>query len=613
MEAGVGAGIGVPVPMATILRKKEWNDACWIRPERLEVGGGGPQQPLLPQVVGHVWWEKDAERMNLHGTSGPGRWPLLQAPGGPLQEAVVFDRRGPPGAVRRLTMEELWRLQGRTLQQLKEKKAISEDEERWAKEGARATGVHTAASLLSVGGFLVVHHMEEQAKKAGMCRDDEGAEALAQLLQWLRRWRKKDYERAGEDRYAGGQVWRWAEAWWQEQLEESSDEERYAGGRRKKTQEVLEAVAAKTVSLGREVAPFCGEVRERIDEWLEDHMSGDKATATEKAYGSMWQKWKAWCGRQGWPSPYLNHKEDSLENENKILGFMGYLGWLGSSSATLKQALFAIKDAHKKGGAGDPTSGMHRLWILTNAMDRQAVQRPRRLGVTPGMLVWIGKKMIEPLEAERTTPAWADCVVVVAALTTAWFFMLRAREFSDSGGVDEESVVRGCDLKFSKEGELAPGGGADEVTLQFRKTKADQLAFGESKTLKATGKRFLCPVEALERMRGTWPQRFSATSGEGKRPLFRWASGAVLKRTEVQLLLQRAAQGVGLPPERFLSHSLRIGGATALYQATADIELVKRMGRWSSSTVQRYLHDGGSTIPRISHQMAALESNVHYT
>lgn len=27
-----------------------------------------------------------------------------------------------------------------------------------------------------------------------------------------------------------------------------------------------------------------------------------------------------------------------------------------------------------------------------------------------------------------------------------------------------------------------------------------------------------------------------------------------------------------------MSHSLRIGGATALYQATADIELVKRIG-----------------------------------
>ena len=76
--------VGVPVPMATVLRKKDWNDRCWIRPERLEVGGGGPQQPLLPQVVGHIWWEKNAERKNLHGTSGPGRWPMLQAPGGPL-------------------------------------------------------------------------------------------------------------------------------------------------------------------------------------------------------------------------------------------------------------------------------------------------------------------------------------------------------------------------------------------------------------------------------------------------------------------------------------------------------------------------------------------------
>lgn len=537
---------------------------------------------------------------------------MLEAPGGPLQEMVVFDRRGPPRAVRQLSMEELWRLQGRTGQQLKEQKGTGGDEAYWAKEGARATGLHTATSLLSMGGFLVVHQMEERAKKAGMSRDSDGAEALAQLLQWLRRWRKKDFERAEDDRYAGGQVWRWAEAWWQEQLEESEDD-RHAGGRRKKVQDVMDAVAAKTVKMSRVVTPFCGEVKERVEEWLEDHMAGDKAAATEKAYGSMWQKWKAWCGRQGWQSPFLNHKEDALENENKILGFLGYLGWLGSSSATLKQALFAIKDAHKKGGAGDPTSGMHRLWILTNAMDRQAVRRPRRLGVTPGMLVWIGKKMIEPLENEKGTPSWADCVVVVAALTTAWFFMLRAREFSDSGGVDEESVVSGCDLRFSKDGELAGEGEANEVTLQFRKTKADQLAFGESKTLKATERRFLCPVEALERMRLTWPRRFNAANQEGLRPLFRWSSGAVLKRTEVQLLLQRAAQGVGLPPERFLSHSLRIGGATALYQATADVELVKRMGRWSSSAVQRYLHDGGSTIPRVSQQMAALETNVHYT
>ncbi len=62
-----------------------------------------------------------------------------------------------------------------------------------------------------------------------------------------------------------------------------------------------------------------------------------------------------------------------------------------------------------------------------------------------------------------------------------------------------------------------------------------------------------------------------------------------------------------------MSHSLRIGGATALYQSTGEIELVKRMGRWNSAAVQRYLHDGGETLPKVSQKMASLPSNVHYT
>lgn len=125
--------VGVPVPMGTLLRKKEWNDACWLRPARMELCGGFPHQPLLPQVVGHMWWSEDAERKNLHGMAGPGRWPLLEAPGGPLQDAVVFDRRGPPGAVRQLSMEEIWKLQGRTGHQWKEKKVEKDDEELWAR------------------------------------------------------------------------------------------------------------------------------------------------------------------------------------------------------------------------------------------------------------------------------------------------------------------------------------------------------------------------------------------------------------------------------------------------------------------------------------------------
>lgn len=51
---------------------------------------------------------------------------------------------------------------------------------------------------------------------------------------------------------------------------------------------------------------------------------------------------------------------------------------------------------------------------------------------------------------------------------------------------------------------------------------------------------------------------FLKDHSEGILPLFRWAAGPVVKRLEIQQLLQRAAAGVGLPPDRFLTHSLRI-------------------------------------------------------
>ena len=371
-------------------------------------------------------------------------------------------------------------------------------------------------------------------------------------------------------------------------LEESEDEAEdwRAGGRRKKADpsEVAEKVSKQFVTaVGLQVRPFHGEVKERIDEWLEENMCGDKAPATEKAYANAWTKWQAWARRQGWLSEYLDRNQDVVERENRLLGYVGYLGWLGASANTIRQSLFAIKTAHKRVGAGDVTEGMHRIWILLGGLDRRSTTRkPRRLGVTQEMLEWLGEELVGTFGGERSGPTYADSVMVFTALSTAWFFMLRAKEFGESNGVDMEMVVRGQDFRFSKNGRPAAEE-AEEVTLTFRKTKVDQLAFGDAKTLKSTGRRYLCPVEALVRMRRIWPNRFQKGHGESCLPLFRWASGSVLKRLEVQHLLQKAAEGVGLQGDRYMAHSLRIGGATALYQATGDISALED-GRHRQST-----------------------------
>ena len=317
------------------------------------------------------------------------------------------------------------------------------------------------------------------------------------------------------------------------------------------------------------------------------------------------RKWRAWARRQGWRAEFLDKAFPAEDNEEKLLGFLGYLGWLGSSAATLKQAVFAIKDGRKRFGKGDPAERMWRLWMLLSALEKRSPKKARRLGVTPEMLKWI-KGFLRDDRSDGG--AGLDCAMLYAALTTAWFFMLRAKEYCNSG-VDYFMITRGCDIKFvlDVEGKKVLG-----VTLQFRKTKTDQEAFGSCKTMYLSGVEDLCVVCALLHLQAMAPQRFH-TGSEALQPLFRWANGQVLKREQVQNVLQKAAKACGLPSERFMSHSLRIGGASALFQSTGEIELVKRTGRWSSSAVQRYLHDGEIALRETASKMAKVEQRVHYT
>ena len=53
------------------------------------------------------------------------------------------------------------------------------------------------------------------------------------------------------------------------------------------------------------------------------------------------------------------------------------------------------------------------------------------------------------------------------------------------------------------------------------------------------------------------------------------------------------------------SHSLRIGGATALYNYFKDIELVKRFGRWRSGAFHVYLWEGNDLTRGVAKAMSA--------
>ena len=296
-EAGVVRS-AVATPLGAILERKAWSEElAWKVPMKLEVTAGAPRDPLLPHVAAHYWEEPDRRR-NAHGLTGPGKWPLRSKDEAEYEELVLYDRCGPPGAVRRLSGEEVWLCQGRTHEEWNEmlaKKGWSE--KRLYEEGCRATGIQTAQSLLTTASLVMeVVRDAEESKRAGAIRDGPQDESLARLLLWLRRWKRGEFGREG--RRAGGvqleAVWFWGETLWCDALDDLYDffvlEERSAGGRRKK-ESAEERLGQASVYGQPCIQPFDGDVKGRVEDWLETNMTGTRRRALRRPMPA--------CGRGG--------------------------------------------------------------------------------------------------------------------------------------------------------------------------------------------------------------------------------------------------------------------------------------------------------------------------
>ena len=83
-----------------------------------------------------------------------------------------------------------------------------------------------------------------------------------------------------------------------------------------------------------------------------------------------------------------------------------------------------------------------------------------------------------------------------------------------------------------------------------------------------------------------------------------------MNREEMQNDLREAAAACGIDEQRFGTHSWRVSGATWMYQAGYDIEIIKRHGRWTSNVVHVYLWEG-SGHSGLAAKMAAVDFVVH--
>ena len=81
--------------------------------------------------------------------------------------------------------------------------------------------------------------------------------------------------------------------------------------------------------------------------------------------------------------------------------------------------------------------------------------------------------------------------------------------------------------------------------------------------------------------------------GTNPGPLFVTEEGLPLAKTTFLKMFHATLTKAGIDPSQFKGHSFRIGAATTAAAAGVHSSIIKSLGRWASSTFEKYIQ-----IPR---------------
>jgi len=193
----------------------------------------------------------------------------------------------------------------------------------------------------------------------------------------------------------------------------------------------------------------------------------------------------------------------------------------------------------------------------------------------------------------------------------AFYFLLRVGEYTHHGkGVRRTQQFRLCDMKFFiNERRIMP----DQLAQHFQQINLVCLTMdnqkngnrGQSLSHHALmGDNQCCPVKAvvaraIDMVRdGATPETLICAFKDA--PSLPWQQ---VRSQDIVNVVKDALPAVGLKNSRFErsdvgSHSLRAGGAMALYLNSHTTLEIQRAGRWTSATFLEYIHSQLSATTR---------------
>ena len=357
-------------------------------------------------------------------------------------------------------------------------------------------------------------------------------------------------------------------------------------------------------------APFTSDTHDAIEKEKKRLAASALSKSTIKSYDTAWRQWSDFLYNEyGQLHPFLTG-ENKREDVEKGIAFVSYLSSFGRAQSTIKKKLSGIRFHHRRHGLADPFADSPALTYHLKGLKKLAGAARGKMPAT--------KDLLEHVNARLSTGS-VMLACLNAAIQLAFFVLLRTSEYcviplSRNGAFDPDSTLLDGDVMLICRGKMLPWDEVEdddyphvsEVVISIKKSKTDQNRVGVTRSAERTGER-LCVVAAILRFIKLRLE-YGVTSSVDS-PFFRWGNDFTqhLRRDSVSKALKHSAKLLGQHVSEYASHSLRIGGATALIHSGASAESVRRFGRWKSDTWQQCSWSTRGLLSGLSKLMAKSE------
>ncbi|ETK92182.1 hypothetical protein L915_04409 [Phytophthora nicotianae] len=258
---------------------------------------------------------------------------------------------------------------------------------------------------------------------------------------------------------------------------------------------------------------------------------------------------------------------------------------VGNKHSTIVMKIASIKWFHRR-CKNLIISSSPRLTMLLQGIKRLSDPKRKKQPITMPFLRLLHRTL--DLARPRQCLLWGSILI-------GYFFMLRRSEYLLIGSTRYFYCLKASNAYFSdKDGKAVKYALATSVTIGLEGAKNDQYGRGAWRTMHASGDPVICPLLGLYNI--IQARRDLKMRSEPH------LCGNPSART-VSKALKRIAVRAGVSPRAYVTHSIRIGGATTLVAGGADRLSIKLLGRWASDCFEEYPRQSAKASMGLSSRM----------